>query len=148
MEAKILYDFREKWEFCSGTDLHEFFRAQLDGEPSPSGYTEIDDVAADKFVQNSIESMEWNNDGWDVPKKMLVAWEALDDSISSPQPFACDECGFIPTDQIFIPVQWASGVTGSVGLNCCGHLFEDEPTVSEDGMAFAHWLKNPPENGV
>jgi hypothetical protein len=49
MKAQILYDFRNEWEFCSGTDLHDFFREQL-GDPSPSGYVEVDFNAAMNFV--------------------------------------------------------------------------------------------------
>ena len=36
IQAQVLYDLRETSGFCSGTDLHEFFRAAA-GEPSPAG---------------------------------------------------------------------------------------------------------------
>ena len=29
MNAQFLYDFREEWEFCSGTELSEFFVKEL-----------------------------------------------------------------------------------------------------------------------
>jgi len=35
--AQHLYDLRELTGFISGTELHDFFRAIADGEPSPSG---------------------------------------------------------------------------------------------------------------
>jgi hypothetical protein len=57
-------------------------------------------------------------------------------------PYKCDECGKIPQDQQFIAVQWAVGSTGFVGITCCGHLFEQEATVSDDGMAMGHWYQN------
>jgi hypothetical protein len=53
MKAQILYNFRNEWEFCSGTDLHDFFREQL-GDPSPSGQVEIGHDKADEFVERSI----------------------------------------------------------------------------------------------
>lgn len=55
--------------------------------------------------------------------------------------FPCDECGEIPHDQVFIPVQWAPGSTGAAGYTCCGNKFYDEATVSPDGLAVAHWVK-------
>ena len=61
MNAQYLYDFREKWEFCSGTDLHEFFRRELNGFPSPPGQTSIDKVSAMNFVLSCLKSMEHNN---------------------------------------------------------------------------------------
>lgn len=40
--AQALYDERDAHAQISGTDLHEVFRALLDGEPSPAGATPID----------------------------------------------------------------------------------------------------------
>lgn len=60
MKAQLLYDFREKKEFCSGTDLHEFFREQV-GDPSPSGTTEIDATLAREFVVACSEQIYANN---------------------------------------------------------------------------------------
>lgn len=61
MNAQFLYDFREKWEFCSGTDLHNFFSAELNGEPSPSGKVKINSSHAKKFVRGCLDSMEHNS---------------------------------------------------------------------------------------
>lgn len=41
MKAQELYDYREESGAISGEDLHELFRLLCDGEPSPSGKTEI-----------------------------------------------------------------------------------------------------------
>lgn len=60
MKAQKLYDLREETEFCSGNDLHEFFFQQT-SDPSPSGYVEIDDDAAIKFVDNCADVMAWNS---------------------------------------------------------------------------------------
>lgn len=38
LRAQALYDLRSVTGFCSGTDLHELFRAVCTGEPSPSGH--------------------------------------------------------------------------------------------------------------
>lgn len=69
--------------------------------------------------------------------KFTANWKAM----GMKEGFACDNCGQIPSDQMFIPVQWAPGSTGSVGLDCCGNLFADSRLVSKDGMAIAHWPK-------
>lgn len=42
MKAQLLYDLRQLTGYCSGTDLHEFFRQHV-GDPSPSGKVEIPD---------------------------------------------------------------------------------------------------------
>ena len=55
--------------------------------------------------------------------------------------YRCDECGH--QTKKLIPVQWAVGSTGHVGVNCCGHLFENEATVSADGLALGHWYIIP-----
>jgi len=60
MRAQILYDLREATQFCSGTDLHDFFRIQL-GEPSPSGEREIDTPLAMQFVASCFEAMAANS---------------------------------------------------------------------------------------
>lgn len=57
--AQKMYDAREKFEFCSGNDLHEFFE-QTTGDPSPSGKREISDEQAFKFVVGCLRAM-WNN---------------------------------------------------------------------------------------
>ena len=59
MEAQVLYDLREGTAFCSGTDLHEFFRKQT-GDPSPSGHVEIDGDAALVFITRCCELMKRN----------------------------------------------------------------------------------------
>lgn len=60
MLAQDLYDFRKKYEFCSGNQLHEFFRGNV-GDPSPRGNVAVDSVAATEFVRNAIFTMAWNN---------------------------------------------------------------------------------------
>ena len=58
--CQALYDLREKYEFCSGTDLHDFFRSAV-GEPSPSGYAEVNGARALKFVERCCDAMAWNS---------------------------------------------------------------------------------------
>jgi hypothetical protein len=60
MKAQALYDLRQETEFCSGSDLHEFFMEQL-GDPSPSGYRDIDAEAARHFVGRQTARMATNN---------------------------------------------------------------------------------------
>jgi hypothetical protein len=59
--CQSLYDLREKYEFCSGTDLHQFFRSEMGGEPSPSGYAEIDGAASLQFVIAHCDAMAHNS---------------------------------------------------------------------------------------
>jgi hypothetical protein len=58
--CQILYDLREKYEFCNGGDLHDYFRSAV-GEPSPSGCVELDSVRALKFVENCCDAMALNS---------------------------------------------------------------------------------------
>ena len=60
MNAQFLYDFHEKWEFCNGNDLHEFFRVET-GDPSPPGKTEIAAWAVTYFIRTSLKSMKFNS---------------------------------------------------------------------------------------
>lgn len=60
MKAQTLYDLRDQYAFCSGTDLHEFFNEQV-GDPSPSGYAEISHQAAAWLVENCYEVMLHNS---------------------------------------------------------------------------------------
>jgi hypothetical protein len=60
MKAQILYDWREDSEFCSGSELSEFF-ASACGEPSPSGHVEIDSGRAVEFVNAMLDKMENNS---------------------------------------------------------------------------------------
>ena len=57
MKAQDCYDDRELLGFCSGMDLHKFFEKKL-GEPSPSGYTDIDSVAWAQFVIECAQAMK------------------------------------------------------------------------------------------
>jgi hypothetical protein len=59
MRAQQLYDLRERFAFCSGTDLHAFFRQAI-GDPSPSGSAEIPTYEALAFVHRCYEAMERN----------------------------------------------------------------------------------------
>lgn len=60
MRAQELYDFRLKWEFCSGQGLQEFFHKQ-DGDPSPSGNEEVNTLEVTSFIMASIETMSQNS---------------------------------------------------------------------------------------
>ena len=60
MNAQMLYDYRETTQFCSGTDLHDFFLDQL-GEPSPGGRKEVDTEAACQFVIERLNHMAKHN---------------------------------------------------------------------------------------
>ena len=60
MKAQFLYDFRERWEFCGGTELHEFFRDET-GYPSPSGRVEINAERARDFILGCLEAEEHNS---------------------------------------------------------------------------------------
>lgn len=60
IRAQALYDFREQRAFCSGTDLHEFFRKEL-GEPSPSGRRLVRLDKATEFVAKSLNNIRDNN---------------------------------------------------------------------------------------
>ena len=60
MKAQVLYDLREKEEFCSGSDLHEFFN-DVTGVPSPSGHVEIHSDKAIEFVKANTEAQYQNN---------------------------------------------------------------------------------------
>lgn len=53
MKAQTIYDLRENYEFCSGTDLHEFFERTC-GDPSPSGKIEIDTDTAKLYMINAV----------------------------------------------------------------------------------------------
>lgn len=60
MNAQKLYDLREKYEFCSGSDLHEFFHEQT-GQMSPSGSVELPVGSAIKFVEKCAFAVSWNS---------------------------------------------------------------------------------------
>ena len=76
MLAQKLYNFREEFETFSGQDLHEFFNEQV-GDPSPSGYVEIDTDFADKFVSASIEAMAHSSPSMEpLCKVAQAAWRA------------------------------------------------------------------------
>jgi hypothetical protein len=49
--AQQLYDLRERDGEIDGNDLHELFRAVCDGEPSPSGATQIDPVRLTAYAE-------------------------------------------------------------------------------------------------
>lgn len=62
IKAQALYDLREEFEFCSGNELHEFFRGSTsDGEPSPSGEVGINQSIASVFVLECCQSIEENS---------------------------------------------------------------------------------------
>mgnify|MGYP001592291014 CR=1 FL=1 len=59
MKCQALYDLREKFEFCSGSELSEFFRKETK-DPSPSGITLIPQKAGE-FVGQALEQMAYNS---------------------------------------------------------------------------------------
>jgi len=60
IKALKLYNFREQWGFCSGTDLHAFFFEEL-GEPSPSGKKLINKASAKAFIKSGLKTMAHNS---------------------------------------------------------------------------------------
>jgi hypothetical protein len=82
MKAQTLYDAREKFEFCSGTDLHEFFEGEI-GDPSPSGYRDISLKHAGEFVQAHIRTMRHNSypTFLEVAKEMRAAAMSEDTAV-------------------------------------------------------------------
>lgn len=60
MRAQILYDLREKYEFCDGKELHDFFRKEL-GDPSPRGHHEVNGDHAVSFVSKQLKDMAHNS---------------------------------------------------------------------------------------
>lgn len=64
IRAQALYNLREATGFISGTDLHELFRDTCDGEPSPSGYTEISLEAVQGASYGEAALTELNKPTW------------------------------------------------------------------------------------
>lgn len=62
MKAQKLYNLREEYGYCSGTDLHEFFQATV-GDPSPSGRVEVPTDAAMAFMVAGVERQYYPGDG-------------------------------------------------------------------------------------
>lgn len=60
MKAQELYDLQENTGFCSGSDLHSFFEDAC-GDPSPSGDVFIAQAAAQKFIDERLETMAANS---------------------------------------------------------------------------------------
>ena len=60
MKAQELYDLREKTEFCSGTDLHDFFRTQV-GEPSPAGKKDVPTIKCIAFIRQCFDRIVSNS---------------------------------------------------------------------------------------
>jgi hypothetical protein len=58
--AQVMYDLREATGFCSGTDLHEFFRGVV-GEPSPSGKVLISTSVVEKFILCHVQGQVLNS---------------------------------------------------------------------------------------
>lgn len=54
MKAQTIYNLRSEHEFCSGTDLHQFFREQV-ADPSPSGRVDVPTEAAKQFMITGVE---------------------------------------------------------------------------------------------
>ena len=60
MNCQALYDLREKFEFCSGSDLSEFLRKETQ-DPSPSGAVPLIPQKAGEFVGQALEQMAYNS---------------------------------------------------------------------------------------
>ena len=71
IKAQVLYDLREETGFCSGEVLSDFFREELDGEPSPSGNVEVDAKVAIDFVFGCCKALRANG------TPFLEAWKAF-----------------------------------------------------------------------
>ena len=56
MKAQDLYDWRDRYGFASGRDLHDFF-LEIMGDPSPSGRVDIPLESAVGFIQKSLMEM-------------------------------------------------------------------------------------------
>lgn len=56
MKAQVLYDLRQLTGYCSGTDLHDFFRQNV-GDPSPSGNVEIPDIVVPDNAKQLIRNL-------------------------------------------------------------------------------------------
>jgi len=63
--AQVLYDLREIVGFCGGDDLHEFFRMETGGEPSPSGWTYVRRDHALEWVLSFLKERE---EDWPVER--------------------------------------------------------------------------------
>jgi len=61
MEAQQVYDFRGAWEFCSGSELADFFRRECGGDPAPSGSMQINAAHATDFVCEKLGEMAHNS---------------------------------------------------------------------------------------
>lgn len=70
IKAQALYDLREMTEFCSGTDLHQFFESQT-GDPSPAGNVTVSAADASRFVTAAADAVTNNNgDGAETSRLM------------------------------------------------------------------------------
>lgn len=56
MKAQALYDLRQLTGYCSGTDLHDFFREQT-GDPSPVWEVEIDEGVIPAEVKHPLSNL-------------------------------------------------------------------------------------------
>ncbi len=63
MKAQTLYGLRDQTGFCSGDDLHAFFK-WVCGVPSPSGDVVIHDMyLVRKFIRQRLDHMALHNGG-------------------------------------------------------------------------------------
>jgi hypothetical protein len=60
VKAQILYDLRSEVGFCDGQTLHRFFEGET-GDPSPSGYVEINEAEAVNLVKAHLAKMRHNS---------------------------------------------------------------------------------------
>ena len=58
MKCQVIYNLREKYEFCSGNDLHQFFLSET-GEPAPAGCAEINRTRSLKFIEQCCDNMAY-----------------------------------------------------------------------------------------
>ena len=91
MKAQVLYDVREITGFVSGSDLHKIFWDVCEN-PSPSGYSEIDENKLPQYVRNSLTIK--------VTKNLLVGY--YKDCVSGIENKPEDELSFYATLSRFI----------------------------------------------
>lgn len=99
LKAQEIYDLRENFEFCSGVELHEFFRKSFDGEPSPAGREMIFKDSAINFVVGCCLSIEANSPSISMQDCLAALrdigdknFDAPDLSIGTLQPLHRHDC--------------------------------------------------------
>lgn len=76
MKAQDCYDLRNDVEFCSGSDLSEFFLEQT-GDASINGDADIDLQKFSIFVGRCMRAIDHNNPGSNLPAELWVKLKSL-----------------------------------------------------------------------